>query len=94
METWIIADRAALRDYYKQGFRANALPSRQNLEEEDKTTVANALYQATKGTQKGRYQKIRHASDLFEKIDSEEVRRRCRHCERLFKCLRKAIEDG
>ena len=94
METWIVADRAALSDYYDQGFRTNELPSRQNLEEENKKTVANALDQATERTQKGRYQKIRHASDLLEKIDSEEVRRRCRHCERLFKFLSKAIEDG
>ena len=93
METWIVADRATLNDYYKPGFLANALPSRHNLEEENKTTVAKALDQATEGTQKGCYQKIRHASELLTLIKAEQVRRRCPHCERLFKFLRKAIED-
>lgn len=95
METWIIADSDALKDFYGPGFRANALPSRQNLEEEDKTAVENALYLATRKTKtKGRYHKIEHASKLLELIDSGKVRRRCRHCELLFSTLGAILEAG
>ena len=94
METWIVADREKLSDYYRQGFRANALPSRNDLEEEDKESVADALKRATERTQKGRYHKIHHAADLLAKVDPTKARERCRHCERLFNTLGAAIAAG
>ena len=94
METWIVADRNTLSQYYGQGFRANALPSRNDLEEEDKKSVADALKRATERTQKGRYHKIHHAADLLAKADPAKVRERCRHCERLFNTLGAAIAAG
>ena len=94
METWIVADPDALAVYYGQGFRANALPSRRNLEEEDKTEVASALHRATERTRKGEYHKIRHAADLLALIDPAKARRRCRHCERLFATLGAAVAAG
>ena len=84
METWIVADSEALNRYYGQGFRANKLPKATDLETVPKTTVERSLGEATKDTQKGRYHKIRHASDLLKRIDAERVRTRCRHCQRLF----------
>ena len=84
METWIVADPEALAAYYGQGFRADALPARQDLEAESKEAVARALETATRGTRKGEYRKIRHASDLLKSIDPTRVRRRCARCERLF----------
>ena len=94
METWIVADPDALAVYYGQGFRANALPSRRNLEEEDKTEVASALRRATERTRKGDYHKIDHAADLLALIDPAKARRRCRHCERLFATLGAAVAAG
>ena len=94
METWIVADPQTLADYYGQGFQANVLPSRPDLEDEDKTTVENALKRATRKTQKGEYHKIRHASELLNRMNSEKVQQRCRHCERLFHSLGRAIEEG
>ena len=91
METWIVADSNALAVYYGQGFRANALPSRPNLEKEDKTAVASALYRATERTKKGRYHKIRHAADLLARTDPTKVRARCPHCAQLFDALGAAI---
>ena len=84
METWIVADPEILREYYGQRFNAGALPRRPNLEEVSKADVERSLERATAGTQKGRYHKIRHASDLLQRIDPETVKARCRHCERLF----------
>lgn len=87
MEAWIVADSGALSGYYGQHFRANALPNRQNLEEEAKEDIETALNQATRRTQKGRYHKIRHASSLLACIDPMIVRQRCPYCERLFSTL-------
>ena len=92
METWIVADPDTLREYYGQGFNAGALPRRPNLEEVSKADVERSLEQATAGTQKGRYHKIRHASDLLQRIDPESVKARCRHCERLFIDLGRLID--
>jgi len=92
METWLVADPQALADYYKQGFNANALPKRTNLEEEPKAQIFAALEAATQHTQKGSYHKIRHASELLKKVRPEKVRDRCSHCERLFKVLATTIQ--
>ena len=84
METWIVADAAALSQYYGQGFGTSKLPRATNLETVTKATVERSLDEATEPTQKGRYHKIRHASDLLKRIDSEKVKARCCHCQRLF----------
>ena len=94
METWIVADLQTLADYYGQRFQANALPSRQNLEDVNKTSVENALKRATRETQKGEYHKIRHASKLLKRMNSERVQQRCWHCKRLFNELGRAIKEG
>lgn len=84
METWIVADPAALVEYYGQGFNVGVLPRRPNLEEVPKADVEGSLNRATDGARKGRYHKIRHASDLLQRIDAEKVKAKCRHCRRLF----------
>ena len=94
METWIVADPEALAAYYGQDFRANALPTRRNLEEEDKTAIAAALDRATERTQKGRYHKIHHAAALLACIDPAKAQERCRHCKRLFDALGAAVAAG
>ena len=83
METWIVADAAALRSYYGQRFRAQELPTT-NLEGVPKADIERSLRETTKATQKGRYHKIRHTSDLLKLIDVESVKARCPHCQRLF----------
>ena len=95
METWIIADRTALKKYYGQGFQEKYLPLHENLEEVSKKAVADALDRATTKTKtKGGYHKIRHASQLFELIDPGEVRRRCHHCDLLFSRLEAVLKAG
>lgn len=92
MEAWIVADIAALTDYYGQNFQQSALPSTSELEAISKSEITRALKLATKATQKREYHKIRHASDLFKRIDSSIVRQRCHSCERLFNTVLQAIE--
>ena len=92
METWIVADADALAAYYGRGFRRNALPGAQNLEDVSKPEIERALRRATERTTKGRYHKIRHARHLLGRIDRDRVRIRCRHCERLFTTIATRIE--
>lgn len=87
MEAWIVADPEVLTAYYGQNFVRNALPTRANLEEEPKVDCARKLSAATRPTQKGEYQKIRHAADLLARISSEKVRARCPHAETMFSTL-------
>ncbi|MGE5546299.1 MAG: DUF4276 family protein [Solirubrobacterales bacterium] len=91
MEAWIVADPDALAAYYGRGFKANVLPQRQNLEDEPKLDVAEKLSAATRGTQKGEYQKIRHASELLERVSPDRAKARCSRCKRLFEKLGELI---
>ena len=92
METWIVADREALTEYYGNRFKATGLPARVDLEQEPKAQVLRALRRATSRTSKGSYHKINHARALLKRIDAEKVRSRCHHCERLFEELGRLVE--
>lgn len=91
METWIVADSAALRRYYGRGFDENALPKGSDLEDVSKPDVTIALKRATRHTTKRCYHKIWHAKDLLARIDVEQVKNRCPHCKRLFEALGQEI---
>lgn len=84
METWIVADPASLQSFYGQELNANQLPNSSDLEAVSKQDISRQLDNATRPTSKGRYHKIRHASELLKKIRPTEVRKRCPSCERLF----------
>lgn len=82
MEAWIVADPPALAIFYGQHFRANQLPGNLNLENESKTDLADKLERATSDQgknkiPKGRYEKIRHGSQLLKLIDPMKVTARC-----------------
>ena len=94
MESWLLADPAALVEFYGQGFRPAALPKSRDVETVAKDKVAAALEHATRETQKGRYHKIRHGPDLLGRLDAARVRQRAKHCERLFIVLETLILSG
>jgi hypothetical protein len=73
MEAWLLADPEALAGYYKRGFRGRSLPIQPDLEVAPKLRVYDELAKATRGTSKGEYAKIRHASALLALIDPEQV---------------------
>ena len=70
-EAWLVADGDALAAYYGQGFRENALSATPDLESVSKREIETALETATRATTKGRYDKIRDASQLLERIRPE-----------------------
>jgi hypothetical protein len=91
METWIVADRGALRNFYGPRLALNSLPRRVNLEEEPKVDVYGKLMRATRATQKGEYGKIRHASQLLQRINPTQVAERCPRFAILIRWLEKTI---
>ena len=87
MEAWLVADSDALATYYGQGFRTSALLPTSDLESVSKREIERALEAATRATTKGRYHKIRHASELLERIRPGRVRERCAACGRFLDFL-------
>lgn len=91
VEAWLMADPDALSRYYGQGFNANAILQNPDIEAVPKKDVADALDRATRHTQKGAYNKTRHCADLLKAISAPVVRKRARHCERLFSTVDRMI---
>jgi hypothetical protein len=87
MESWFLADKQVLTDYYGQGFLAGSLPGQPNIELVAKQDVFDALEHASRKTQKGEYHKTRHGFDLLELIDPKRVRAASHHAERLLAVL-------
>lgn len=77
MKSWLASDPEALAGYYLQGFQANILPTRPNLEDESKGSISDKLRKATKNSQKGEYSKTNHAHKLLGLITLSKVAARC-----------------
>lgn len=88
MESWFLADKAALAAYYGNGFREKVLPARLDVENISKGTVNAKLAEATKDTRKGAYHKTRHGFDLIGRIDPKLVRAASPHADRLCRIVR------
>lgn len=92
MEAWIVADVDALVAYYGQGFARKVLPRRKNLENEPKLDLYDKLARATRNTQKGEYGKIKHASQILQRIDAKKVVEHCPRFATFTHWLTEAIE--
>jgi hypothetical protein len=87
MESWFLADKEKLAEFYGQKFNQNALAKNTNVEKIAKSDVENGLENATKNTQKGIYHKTRHGAKILEIINPNKVRESAPHCERLFRTI-------
>lgn len=84
MEAWFLADIAALRRFYGQGFHEAALPGNPKVEEIPKQEVFSGLKKATRTSTKGAYHKTGHAPGLLAQIDPEQVKQAAPNCRRFF----------
>jgi hypothetical protein len=91
MEGWFLADPAALKRHFGGNFNEKALPPANQAETRSKDKIVDALKKATKPTKATEYQKIRDGAELLKIINSDEVRKHCKWCERLFKALQQAL---
>ena len=91
MESWFLADKEKLAEFYGQDFNANALPQNNNVERIPKADVISGLENATRNTKKGKYGKGSHSGEILRRIDFRKVRESAAHCERLFEILSEKI---
>lgn len=68
METWIVADRAALRSHYGQRLNENPLPPLNELEGKGRHDVQDRLERATKDCTNA-FAKGKRSFDILEKLD-------------------------
>lgn len=94
VEAWLVADPKSLSEYYGSGFHANSLPAREDVEAIEKRDLLSGLERATQKTQKGRYHKIHHGPALLARVRPDVVRRRAKHCDRLFVTLERLLLDA
>ena len=87
METWFLADRDALRAYFGDGFRENAIRAWPDLEGVPKATVFKALKRAT-GSCRQSYAKGRVSFELLARIDPARIEAACPHAVALLDKLR------
>lgn len=74
MESWFIADKECLANFFGQGFISNALPNNPNIEKISKSDIFNSLKNATRNTKsKGKYGKGSHSFDILSLIDPIKV---------------------
>ena len=86
METWIVADRAALREHCKQNLNENPLPHTIGLESRPRHEVKQALETATKNCNNA-YAKGKRSFEIFEKLDPEVLRQHLPSFERVVRIL-------
>ncbi|HEY0459758.1 MAG TPA: DUF4276 family protein [Pyrinomonadaceae bacterium] len=93
MESWFLADKDNLAEFYGKNFNRKALAKTANVEKIAKATVESGLENATKNTQKGVYHKIQHGAKLLELISPQKVRDAAPHCDRLFETISEKINE-
>ena len=87
METWFLADRAALKKHFGKHFRENVLKQWPQLEDVLKGKVLDALKNATTNCSNP-YAKGKVSFELLEKIDPTLVEDTCPHAKALLDRLR------
>ena len=94
MESWFLADRDALKAFFGQGFKENALPASDNaIEGIAKQQVYRSLEQATSNCKtKAVYGKGEHSFKLLTKIDPAKVIQASPWAKRFVDELRKKMD--
>ncbi|MFH1417905.1 MAG: DUF4276 family protein [Planctomycetota bacterium] len=88
METWCVADRKALGDFFGQHLQKSALPKLNDLERQAKDDIQNKLNNATRKCGKGReYKKGKRSFELLTKLDPNVLKEHLPHFKTLCKVL-------
>jgi hypothetical protein len=89
METWFVADKEMLKNYFGPDFNEKHLLKWQNLEAVPKLTVYEVLEKATATCKKKSYAKGKISFEMLAKLDPKKVENACPHAKKLFDRLRK-----
>lgn len=94
MESWLLADRETLQEFYGQGFHTNALPPEASpVESLAKERVYNALAKASKDSKKGEYSKGKHSFELLGCISPQQVMHASPWAKRFVDAVRKKMDS-
>jgi len=88
METWFLADREALRKFFHECWRDNAVPQWPDLEAVPKATIFEKLALATAGCGKKSYAKGKLSFEILKVIDPKIVEAKCPGAKRLLYRMR------
>ncbi len=93
MESWFLADRSAMRTFFGNGYRENALPPpTAKIEDVSRTDIYATLKAATKDTTKGAYGKGAHSFLLLATLEPQLVRAASPWAERFFATLDRLLK--
>ena len=87
MESWFLADRRTLEEYYGPRFQTSALPQNPSVEQIAKQDVLNGLTRAARNTPKGPYNKGVRSYEILERLDPAKVRQSSPYADRFIKAI-------
>ena len=87
MESWFLADQDALKEFYGQGYRQNALRQNPQIEQIAKDDVLDGLDRAARETSKRGYHKGTHSFEILAKLDPEKIKNASPHAKRFIESL-------
>ena len=93
MESWFLADRDALKEFYGQGYRQNALRQNPQIEQIAKRNVLDGLDRAARETSKRGYHKGAHSFEILAELDPEKIMNVSPHAKRLIEALFKLAQS-
>lgn len=93
METWLIADRTVLKDFFGQNFQENSLPAPNDLESRTVNDVQRSLKKATRGCRKT-YEKGSISFQLLAKLDPAVLKQQLPHFARLCEVLESKLNKS
>jgi hypothetical protein len=89
MESWFLADKECLADFFGRDFNPGALPHNPEIERVPKKDVFGGLKNASRHARtKGRYKKGRHSFEILAKINPQKVCEASDHARNLIDTLR------
>lgn len=90
MESWIAADRPALRKHYGSRLKENALPPLSNLEQRERKAVHDALCIATRDCSNA-YKKGKRSFEVLGELTPAELRKHLESFNRVERVLKARI---
>lgn len=86
METWIAADRDALKKHYDSNLQESALPPLDNMEKRDRHDVQDSLIKATRSC-KNAYGKGKRSFEILGKLNPDTLRAHLPSFQRMLRIL-------
>jgi Domain of unknown function (DUF4276) len=90
METWIVADQVALREFFGQHLMANRLPALTNLEQVSRNSIQDALKRATCNCSNA-FTKGKRSFEVFGAIDPETLNEHLPSFARVWRILQQKL---